>query len=163
MEPLESTSIHLAQSGVARLLQLFPAGRVDPVLVDRYNRVTAIEYERIRDFLILHYKATERDDTPFWDYVRTMPIPDSLCDRWHLYERTGRIFRDSDELFSESSWLAVFEGQGVKAAAYDPVADTMNDQELSAILTQIEGVVATCAQSMPSHSAFIAANCAARE
>jgi tryptophan halogenase len=161
MEPLESTSIHLTQSGIARLLQHFPTSTIDPVLVDRYNTVTALEYEKIRDFLILHYKATERSDTPFWDYVRTMPIPDSLTQRWQLYERTGRIFRDSDELFSESSWLAVFEGQGVKARGYDPVADTMAAQDVGRHLKEIAGVVASCAQSMPSHEAFIASHCAA--
>lgn len=164
MEPLESTSIHLAQSGIARLVQLFPVSRIEPVLVDRYNTVTALEYERIRDFLILHYKATQRTDAPFWNYVRTMPIPDSLSQRWQLYERTGRIFRDADELFSESSWLAVFEGQGVKASAYDPVADTQSFDDVANILAQIEGVVASCVQSMATHEDFIAANCAsARE
>lgn len=161
MEPLESTSIHLTQSGIARLLQLFPATGIDPLLVERYNAVTATEYEKIRDFLILHYKATERADAPFWNYVRTMPIPDSLAQRWQLYERTGRIFRDKDELFSESSWLAVFEGQGVKASGYDPVADTMAAQDVGKHLTQIAGVVASCAHSMPTHEAFIAAHCAA--
>jgi tryptophan halogenase len=90
-----------------------------------------------------------------------MPIPDSLTQRWQLYERTGRIFRDSDELFSESSWLAVFEGQGVKARGYDPVADTMAAQDVGRHLKEIAGVVASCAQSMPSHEAFIASHCAA--
>jgi tryptophan halogenase len=160
MEPLESTSIHLAQSGIARLLQLFPVSEIDPLLVDRYNQVTTVEYERIRDFLILHYKATQRTDTPFWDHVRTMAIPDSLEQRWKLYERTGRIFRDADELFSEASWLAVFEGQGVKASGYDPIADTKSFDETALLLTQIENVVNTCALSMNSHESFIAANCA---
>jgi tryptophan halogenase len=160
MEPLESTSIHLAQSGIARLVQLFPVSTIDPVLVDHYNRATAVEYERIRDFLILHYKATERNDTPFWDHVRGMSVPESLTHRWELYERTGRILRDSDELFSESSWLAVFEGQGVKASAYDPVADTKSPEDIAVLLNQIEGVVTRCANSMVTHENFIAANCA---
>jgi tryptophan halogenase len=91
-----------------------------------------------------------------------MAIPDSLEQRWKLYERTGRIFRDADELFSEASWLAVFEGQGVKASGYDPIADTKSFDETALLLTQIENVVNTCALSMNSHESFIAANCASR-
>ena len=161
MEPLESTSIHLAQSGIARFIQCLPRRGEEPALIDEYNRLTGDEYERIRDFLILHYKATWRDDSPFWRYVREMEIPDSLSRRWELYRQTGRIFRYREELFSESSWLAVFEGQEHGAEGYDPVADLMPEDVLEKNLLQIKGVVASSAQSMPAHADFIRDNCAA--
>ncbi len=161
MEPLESTSIHLAQSGIARFIQCLPRRDTQPALIDEYNRLTAEEYERIRDFLILHYKATWRDDTPFWRYVRGMDIPESLTRRWDLYRQTGRIFRYREELFSESSWLAVFEGQEHGAEGYDPVADLMPEDVLERNLQQISGVVASSAQSLPAHADFIRDNCAA--
>jgi len=161
MEPLESTSIHLAQSGIARLVQYFPRQQIEPALIERYNRLTADEYERIRDFLILHYKATQREDSPFWSYVRNMTIPESLTERWELYRRTGRIYREKDELFSESSWLAVFEGQEAGAEGYDPVADLMPEQRFREQMQQIHAVVNNSANAMPTHEDFIKTNCAA--
>jgi tryptophan halogenase len=161
MEPLESTSIHLAQSGISRLVQLFPQAQFEPVLIEKYNKDTAEEYERIRDFLILHYKATQRNDTTFWNYVREMPIPDSLQHKWDMFERTGRVFRENNELFSESSWLAVFEGQGVEARGYDPIASTLPEDAFRARITEVEAVIRNSAMSLPTHSDFIAQHCAA--
>ncbi len=161
MEPLESTSIHLAQSGLARLLQLFPRREIKTVDVDYYNEQTLLEYERVRDFLILHYHATTRDDSEFWNYVRTMPIPDFLQQKYDFYQQTGRIFREGDELFNETSWLAVLQGQEIQARSYHPVADVLSDQELSARMENIHNVVENSCAHMPSHGDYIRQHCAA--
>lgn len=159
LEPLESTSLHLIQSGIAKLLQMFPDKEFNQADIDRYNRVTTFEFERIRDFIILHYNATTRDDTPFWDYVRTMSIPDYLEDKINLYKSYGRIFRENEELFNDTSWFAVMNGQNIKAEKYDPVADVISDAETAHRLTHIRETIATSANYMPSHEKFILENC----
>ncbi|RFB04310.1 tryptophan halogenase family protein [Parvularcula marina] len=159
LEPLESTSLHLIQSGIAKLLQMFPDKEFNQADIDRYNRVTTFEFERIRDFIILHYNATTRDDTPFWDYVRTMSIPDYLEDKINLYKSYGRIFRENEELFNDTSWFAVMNGQNIKAEKYDPVADVLSDAETAHRLTHIRETIATSANYMPSHEKFILENC----
>ena len=113
LEPLESTSIHLIQTAVSRLLSLFPERDFDPMVIGEYNRQAREEIESIRDFLILHYNATERSDTPFWDYCRTMEVPDSLNERFELFRSSGRFFKhNAQELFAEDSWVQVLIGQG---------------------------------------------------
>ena len=161
MEPLESTSIHLVQSGVAKLLAMFPDRRFDPVEIERYNRVVGEEYERIRDFLVLHYNATTRNDSAFWDYVRTMDVPDGLKEKYDIYRSRGRIFRENDELFTDTSWFAVLAGQNRWPQSYDPVADVLDADETRKRLASISGVVQTCVARMPPHADYIAANCAA--
>ncbi|MFN3312961.1 MAG: tryptophan halogenase family protein, partial [Hyphomonas sp.] len=143
IEPLESTSIHLIQSGVAKLLQMFPSRGFSQPDIDRYNRITTFEYERIRDFIILHYHLTRRDDTEFWNYTRNMAIPDYLADKMALFESHGRIFRENDELFNDTSWFAVMIGQGLRPRDYDPVADVLNAAETEARMTNIRNTVAT--------------------
>jgi len=110
MEPLESTSIYMIQSGIARLLNLFPQRDFSPVLIDRYNTQSRFEYEHIRDFLILHYHATERDDTPFWNQCRTMSLPPELADNIRLFRDSGRFFRNGEEMFATPSWVQVMLG-----------------------------------------------------
>ena len=161
MEPLESTSIHLVQSGIAKLLSMFPDRSFDPVEIDRYNRVVGEEYERIRDFLVLHYNATQRDDSAFWNDVRTMALPEGLKEKYEIYRSRGRIFRENDELFSDTSWFAVMAGQNLWPASYDPVADVLDAAETRKRLDSIAGVIRTCADQMPAHDAFIAAHCTA--
>ena len=161
IEPLESTSIHLIQSGVAKLMQMFPDKRFEPADRDRFNRMTRIETEQVRDFIILHYHLTQRNDTPFWDRCRTMDVPDSLKEKYRLFEGTGRIFRENDELFNDTSWMAVMVGQGLKARGYDPVADVLDLAETRARLAEIRRVMRTSADYMPSQADFIRANCAA--
>ncbi|MBB5518988.1 tryptophan halogenase [Amphiplicatus metriothermophilus] len=160
IEPLESTSIHLIQSGVAKLLQMFPDRRFNQADIDRYNRVTAFEFERIRDFIILHYKATQRRRQPFWDYVREMNIPDYLQDKIRLFKSYGRIFRENEELFNDTSWFAVMTGQNIRPNGYDPVADVLSIEETRARLDHIRATIATCAGHMPPHEEFIARHCA---
>ena len=161
MEPLESTSIWMIQSGISRLLANFPGRDFAPVDAERYNRVLIQETEWIRDFLILHYVATERDDTPFWNYCRTMDIPERLVEKMRVYDNSGRCFREGEELFNDTSWFAVLTGQCRMPRSYDPVAEMMNMEETTARLQEIRGVIEKSANYMPDHRAFIAEHCAA--
>lgn len=159
MEPLESTSIWLIQSGLSRLMAMFPDRDFDPVTIARYNRILTTEYAEIRDFLILHYKATERDDSPFWDYCRNMPIPDRLQEKMDVYRRHGRTFRENEELFNDTSWFAVMLGQLGPPARFDPVAQVLSLEETAARLTHIREAISNSADYMPEHRAFIRQNC----
>jgi tryptophan halogenase len=161
LEPLESTSIHLVQSGIANFMTLFPDQNFSQVEVDQYNSVLTWEYERIRDFLVLHYNATERDDSPFWNYCRTMSIPDFLQHKLDLFRARGRIFRENNELFNDTSWFAVMVGQNIKAGGYDPLVDVLSDAEVRKRLASIKATVSNAADTMPSHREFIARNCSA--
>jgi tryptophan halogenase len=161
MEPLESTSIHLIQSGIAKLMAMFPDRGFEPAEIDRYNRVTAEEFERIRDFLMLHYNSTIRNDSPFWDYCRTMSIPATLQEKLDLFRGRGRMFRENEELFNDTSWFSVMIGQGIQARSYDPLADVLSFDETRRRLDQMRQVVSTSADRMPSHQEFIDRNCKA--
>jgi tryptophan halogenase len=161
MEPLESTSIHLIQSSVARLLSLLPNRDFDQTDIDEYNRQCDYEVERIRDFLILHYKATQRDDSAFWNYCRTMDIPPELARRIKLYESNGRIYRDQDELFATVAWLQVMHGQGLKPKAHHPLAELLTPQENLQFLEIQKSQIDQAVTAMPSHADFIAKHCAA--
>ncbi|MDF4005136.1 tryptophan 7-halogenase [Luteibacter sp. PPL552] len=162
MEPLESTSIHMIQSGISRLLQLFPSnGVMDPVLQDRFNAQTRFECERIRDFLVLHYTATTRDDSPFWNHCRTMPIPESLQANIDLFRHSGRFFRHADEMFGSVSWVQVMIGQGIVPRGYDPLVDLMPDADLPRFLHGVREVVSKNVDLMPTHQQFIDRECRA--
>lgn len=161
MEPLESTSIHLIQTAIARLLTLFPDCAFDPVDIAEYNRLSDIEYERIRDFLILHYKATTRDDSELWRYTRNMAIPDSLQHKLDLYQSRGRVFRYDEELFADTSWIAVFEGQGLVPRRYDPLVDTYDLERLKAVADKMRQTIAAGADSLPRHADYLARHCSA--
>jgi len=161
MEPLESTSIWMIQSGISRLLANFPDRDFAPVDRDRYNRVLIEETEYIRDFLILHYKATDRNDSPFWDYCRTMSIPPRLQEKMDVFNNNGRTFRESEELFNDTSWFAVLVGQLGQPRGYDPVAEMMSVEEIQNRLTQIRTTISNSADYMPDHREFIMKNCAA--
>jgi len=161
MEPLESTSIWMIQSGISRLLANFPDRTFDQVDIDRYNRILIEETEYIRDFLILHYKATERSDSPFWEYCRNMSIPERLAEKMRVYANTGRTFREGEELFNNTSWFAVLNGQCVKPRTYDPVAEMMSVEETRNRLDQIRATIKNSADYMTDHNEFIKKNCAA--
>ncbi|MCH8615431.1 tryptophan 7-halogenase [Sphingomonas sp. SM33] len=155
LEPLESTSIHLVQSGIARLMSLFPSLRFDQEEIDRFNQQTIQEYVDIRDFLVLHYKATTRDDSDFWDYCRTLEPPEGLAYKLDMFRANGRIYRERNELFTETSWLAVMVGQGIEAESYHPAADILPDDETQKRLVHIREVIANSARAMPSQDEFL--------
>jgi tryptophan 7-halogenase len=159
IEPLETTGLHLVQTGVARLLTLFPVRRYSPEAVEEYNRLTILEHERIRDFLILHYKATERRGAPFWDYCRDMPIPDSLHERIELFRDSGRISLRDEEHFNEDSWLSVLLGQGIEPRTYDPLADMLDVAETRAAFGQALAVIRAGVDTLPTHRRFIDEHC----
>ncbi|WP_111642550.1 tryptophan halogenase family protein [Marinimicrobium alkaliphilum] len=161
MEPLESTSIHLVQAGIAKLMSLFPSRDFDQADVDEYNRQVHFDFDRVRDFLIAHYHITERNDSPFWDYVRTMSVPDSLTHKLKTYTANGRIFRDADELFNDLSWLEVMHGQRLKTKGYHPLVDVLSPEQIMSYMDNVEEVVARSAEYMPSHAEYIAQHCAA--
>jgi tryptophan halogenase len=162
LEPLESTSIHLIQVAIMKLLELFPHREVNPVLVDQYNREMDILYDHIRDFIIAHYKVTERDDTPFWQYCRNMEIPDSLAAKLALFQERGEAHMVPGDLFSETSWFAVLYGQGITPESYHPIADTMPEDELQLTIARIRNAIKQRVETLPSHDAFIQSCCAAR-
>lgn len=161
LEPLESTSLHLVQSGLIRLIRLFPDLSFDPANIAEFNRQSDFEYERIRDFIILHYKATERDDTPFWNYCRNMSVPDSLQHKIDVWMANGRIFREDEELFAEESWIQVFIGQGMIPRGYDPQVNLKSDTQLIQYLSNIAGVIGKCVKIMPTHAEYVAKTCPA--
>ena len=161
LEPLESTSIHLIQTGIARLMTNFPDKSFNQPDIDYYNRRTLLEYEQVRDFIILHYKATERDDSPFWNYCRNMEIPQGLAERIAIYRENARQYRHDNELFTETSWLAVMHGQNITAQRYHPVADILPQAELMSRMTKIADVTQKCLSLMPTHQAFIDRHCKA--
>jgi tryptophan halogenase len=164
LEPLESTSIYLVQAAIQQLVALFPIGPIDARDRDTFNRLIDLEYDRIRDFLILHYHATERDDSSFWNHVRTMAVPDSLLEKIELFRRAGRVARYSEGLFLEPSWIAVYLGQGIVPEAWDQRADAADPTSLAQGMDRLRAQIAEQVAAMPAHEAFLAArNAAIRE
>lgn len=161
LEPLESTSIHFIQSSISKLVSLFPDRHCAQANADEYNRQVQFEFERSRDFLILHYKATERRDTPFWRRCAETEIPATLREKIELFEASGRIFREREELFTEASWLQVLLGQGVMPKAYHPMVDMLSEAELEQMLSGLRGVLERSAAAVPKHADFIAKYCQA--
>ena len=156
LEPLESTSIHMIQSAVAKLLALFPDRSWSPVDRDEYNRLLTVSFTHIRDFIILHYIATARNDTEFWRDRHNLELPETLVRKMALIEGSGRFFRYDDELFSVTSWLAVMQGQGRGPAGYTATADAISAQNLLASLQDMRMVIERTVASMPTHDAFLA-------
>jgi len=161
LEPLESTSLHLVQSGIIRMVRLLPDAGFNQANIDEFNRQTDFEFERIRDFIILHYKATERADTPFWNHVRTMDVPETLQRKIDLWMANARIFREDEELFAEESWIQVFLGQGMIPRAYDPLVNIKSEAQIAQYLGNIQAVIGKCVKVMPSHAEFVAKTCPA--
>lgn len=162
VEPLESTSIHFIQSGIAKLLALFPDKRFDPAERDEYNRQMAEVFEDVRDFIILHYKATRRDDSEFWNHCRTMTVPDSLAGKIALWDAKGRLFREGKELFGTASWVAVLLGQGVVPRDVEPAAAAIDPSMARDALAKMAESYARMAAHMPAHADFIGQIRAAR-
>jgi tryptophan halogenase len=160
LEPLESTSIHLVQSGIAQLMALFPDRGFPAAEIGQYNRQMTSEYELVRDFLVLHYHATGRNE-PLWSYCKSMRIPDSLQQRLEVFRQRGRLFIGSSELFKDNSWFSVLTGQEVRPLGYDPLVDRLSEDELRRRLTHMRETIGKCVNTMPAHREFIARHCAA--
>ncbi|MFT4076807.1 MAG: tryptophan 7-halogenase [Asticcacaulis sp.] len=161
LEPLESTSIHLVQVGLAKLLTLFPNQGIVPAAVDQYNREMTEEYINIKDFLIAHYYVTERDGSPFWDYCRNMTVPDSLRARLDLFAATGQTAVRQHELFKPVSWFSVLVGQGLTPRAYHPIADSMDEDAFRRRMYKARERVEKRVKGLISHDDFIARHCKA--
>ena len=161
MEPLESTSIHLVNTGINKLIALLSLDGITQAQEDAFNRLTGKEYERIRDFLILHYNATSRADSPFWNYTRTMAVPDSLTEKVELFRQNGQIFREDDELFTETSWAAVMMGQGISMEGHNAMADGLHKPSTAQELDAIEQSIRFVVQNMPAHGDYLKGYCAA--
>jgi tryptophan halogenase len=162
LEPLESTSIHLVTSGLYHLLEHFPDKGFDQTNIDAYNTELIQESERIRDFIVLHYCLTQREDAPLWRYCRSMTLPDSLRQRIELYRRTGRIRWRAGELFTDLSWFYIFEGLGVRPDSYDPLLDVVTVTQLSEILSSMASSTAAVARTAPTHDSHFAAGATPR-
>ena len=163
VEPLESTSIHLIQSGIVKLLALFPDKRFNPVERDEYNRQMQDVFEDVRDFVILHYKVTRRDDSDFWNYCRTMDVPDSLERKLELWRAKGRLFREGRELFGTASWVAVLLGQGAIPNDHEPPADAVDEAMIADALDKMQISYRRMAEHMPMHGDFVTSACAQAE
>ncbi|MEP6886368.1 MAG: tryptophan halogenase family protein [Gammaproteobacteria bacterium] len=159
-EPLEHTGLHLVQTGVMRLIALFPVGRFSAADMEEYNRLTAMEHERIRDFLILHYKCTQRSDSPFWEYCRNMQVPDTLRRKLELFRSCGRVALLDEEHFTEDSWLAVLLGQNIHPMDYDPLADVLDVGAVKDALSHMRSLISEGVASLPLHARYLERHCA---
>jgi tryptophan 7-halogenase len=159
IEPLESTSIHLIMSCVMRLIKLFPFDEIRAVDVEEYNQQTKIEAERIRDFIILHYHATQRDDSAFWRHCREMDIPESLAHRIELFSESARVFKGDSEIFRVDSWTQVMLGQGIMPKTYHPIVNMMNMNELQQSLKEFSAGIKERVKHMPTHAEFVRGYC----
>lgn len=159
MEPLESTSIHLIQRAVLRLIRMLPLGKISERDVAEFNDQQITDMLQIRDFLILHYKATERTDSEFWRYCKSMPIPDSLEQKIELFREAGLVFRKNEELFVENSWVQVMMGQGIMPQTHHPIAEKLTDEELARFLATIRDTVTKTVKSLPEHEAYVSRYC----
>ena len=161
LEPLESTSIHLIQTAIARLLTNFPDKAFNPHDTAYFNQRTRAEYEQVRDFLILHYYATERDDSPFWTYCRTMDVPETVQQRIDIFKENARVYRHDNEVFGETSWVSVMMGQGLNPRSYHPSANLMDEATLRQRMADIKKTWSYCLGEMPHHQAYIDRHCKA--
>ncbi len=159
LEPLESTSIHLIQTGIAKLLALFPAARPSQADIDHYNAQTSHEYEQARDFIILHYAITRRTDSAYWQQRKDTRLPGSLQAKLDLFSSYGRVFRQDDDIFAVDNWLAVMLGQGITPQSYDPMVNSLPLHEVKNLVSHVRRAVSTAAYALPRHDAFVSAIC----
>ena len=155
IEPLESTSIHLIQIGITNLIKVFPSKGDNAAREQEYNRRMRYEYEAVRDFIILHYHQTSREDTPFWKHVKHMSVPDTLQQKMDAFRESGHLFRIDEELFTEVGWLQVMLGQGLKPESYNPLADTLTTTEVRDYLKNLQTIMQGTVQRMRSYPEFI--------
>src|SRR3954469_1738677 len=159
LEPLESTSIYLIQAAITALLELFPEKAISATDRDEFNRLVDLEYDRIRDFLILHYKCTERDDSEFWNYVRNMDVPDSLHEKLDLFRRRGRVVKYREGCFLDASWVAVYLGQRVFPQGHDMRADGPAIDALARDMALLHAEIRATAERIPDHAGHLARYC----
>jgi tryptophan halogenase len=159
LEPLESTGIHLVQTGLARLFSLFPDRDFDSAIAREYNRQTAEEYARIRDFIILHYSAGRRDDTAFWREIQATPLPEELAYKQSVYARTGRIVMLDQETFLLPSWLSIYSGLGVRPDRYEPLIDPFPAGEIAQQFGAMRAAIGRAAEALPTHADYVARLC----
>lgn len=155
LEPLESTSLYLIQEGISKFISLFPSTDMPTAVRDEYNRQLTQKFEQVRDFIILHYKATERDDSEFWNYCRTMSVPESLTRKIELFREAGRIFRYEDELFSKPSWVAVLLGQNILPKTTDPIVEGVPEEQVERSLGSMKAAMNNAVMKMETHQAFL--------
>jgi tryptophan halogenase len=155
LEPLESTSLYLIQEGISKFISLFPSKNMPTAIRDEYNRQLTQKFEQVRDFIILHYKATERDDSEFWNYCRTMSVPDSLTRKIELFREAGRVFRYEDELFSKPSWVAVLLGQNILPKTTDPIVEGVPEEQVERSLGSMKAAMNNAVMKMETHQAFL--------
>lgn len=155
IEPMESTSIHLIQRSIIRLMQMFPYSGIRQPDLDEFNEQMSTEFTHIRDFIVLHYHVTKRNDSDFWNHCRTMEIPDTLKHRIELFRQTGRVFKVPGELFAENSWIQVMLGQGLMPEQYHPIVNMMNDDELDRFLKGLHGSAHNLVSQLPEHQRFL--------
>jgi tryptophan 7-halogenase len=155
LEPLESTSLYLIQEGISKFISLFPSTDMPTTVRDEYNRQLTQKFEQVRDFIILHYKATERDDSEFWNYCRTMSVPESLTRKIELFREAGRIFRYEDELFSKPSWVAVLLGQNILPKTTDPIVEGVPEEQVERSLGSMKAAMNNAVMKMETHQAFL--------
>ncbi len=155
LEPLESTSLYLIQMGISRLIALFPSAQDYHHARAEYNRQMQQQFEQVRDFIILHYAVTERNDSEFWNYCRTMKLPDSLTRKIDLFESAGRVFRYDEELFSKDSWIAVMIGQNIYPKHVDPIVSTVTPKNLARSLSSMAASMRNAVANMPSHEDYL--------
>jgi tryptophan halogenase len=157
---LESTSIHLVQAGIARLIAMFPDRRFNPLERDEYNRQMQAQFEWVRDFVILHYKAMqERDDSDFWRQCAAMEVPDTLTEKIEQFRNKARFFADGFELFPRQSWVSVMLGQNIMPDDYEPVVDGLDEEKVSQALEHLRAVIQETADRMPLHGDFVRQCC----
>lgn len=161
LEPLESTSIHLIQSNVSKLIELFPDKSFDVANEREYNRQVGHEYELIRDFLILHYHRTDREDSEFWRYCKHMSVPDSLTEKMQLFSSNGLLYKDAEDLFRESSWVQVMVGQGLIPKSFHAMANRISSDQLTTFLGDVQKLIDRATNDLPQHQDFIEAHCKA--
>ncbi|MCE4556651.1 tryptophan halogenase family protein [Roseateles cellulosilyticus] len=156
LEPLESTSLSLVIHGVSALVELFPNRACERHLVQEYNRRMARQYESIRDFIILHYKQTRRDDSDFWRYCAHMSIPETLAHQMAIFRRNGRVAILDRDSFGEDSWLSLFLGLGLTPEGLDPLLAQVDDALLRQHFQRLHVAIAQTVEGMPDHAAYLA-------
>ncbi|MCO4797696.1 MAG: tryptophan 7-halogenase [Colwelliaceae bacterium] len=154
-EPLESTNIHLIQTAATRLLKFFPHHGIKYEEVNEFNRQSQIESERMRDFIILHYKQNQRDDTDFWRACQRMDVPETLTQKMALFEQTGKIFREQDELFTEVAWQQVMIGQGLIPKDHHPLVDSLSTEQITELMDNLKTIMQRSVDKMTSHDEFL--------